>query len=812
MLSRLFKFLINNAKLTFCVSFLLCLILSFFAIKLSVDASAESLLLENDKDLKAFRELSRHYKSDNFLLLAFKPADENPFSNKNLKKLENLQKDLQSVFLVQRILSIINAPLLQSSNKDLKELIKDIPNIQSSGVDKNKAKEEITNSPFYQNNIISKDGKLTGLIIYLKTDEIYNDLVQKRDLAQDESEKNKFRLKLKKHQDEQKILVNQNLEQIKNIIKKYESDNDKFFLSGVSVIADDMITYVKSDLLFYGILLVLLLGFGLYYFFRSFYFVFLALFICFISLSAASGLFALLNFQITVISSNYVALVLIISLSVVVHLITHFINTRLKFPRSSIKKVVLQTLLAKANPSFFAIFTTMIGFFSLIFSNIEPIIKLGIMMSIGIALALVFAYVFLASILVLKEPKKIQRKDFNLKFLSTCANISLNRKKRLFIYFLCCFSVLLALFGISKLRVENSFVNYFKESSDIKKGLLVIDEKLGGTLPLEVVLKFQKPEISHSSDEFENEFESLATKDTYWFDSKKTRIAKKTHEFLENKEFVGSVLSLNSLLRLGKSINDGKDLDDFALAFLNENLPSEFKQDLLASFVSIENDELRFSMRIVDSNPKLRRNEFLLELKNELNELLKDENVSVQVSGIMLLYNNMLQSLFSSQFDTLVFVVLSIFVLFVIVFKSFKFALIAILANLIPLSLVFALMGILKIPLDLMSITIAAIAIGIGVDDALHYIHHFKKEIKAKSLEQAIINSHLNIGSALYYTSITIVLGFSVMLSSNFIPTIYFGVLTIFVMLLLLLGSLFLLPSFLFTSLKPFQDRQKEHK
>ncbi len=804
MFSKLLKFFISHPKSTFFATLFICLFLSFFSFKLSVDASAESLLLEDDADLKTFREISKHYKSDNFLLLAFKPYDEKPFSNENLEKLKKLHKDLEKAPLVERVFSIINAPLLQSSkNSDLKELLKNIPNIESKDINLSKAQNEILNSPFYKNNIISKDGKITGLIIYLKPDEIYNKLIEKRDLAKDENEKEHIRLAIKEHQDRQKIITKQSLDSIKNIAKNYEKNGDTLYLGGVSMIADDMITYIKSDLLLYGISLVFLLGFALYYFFRSWRFVFLPLFICFISLSAASGVFALLNFQITVISSNYVALVLIITLSVVVHLITHFIEISTRYPKAKIERLVLQTLLAKANPSLYAIVTTMIGFFSLMLSNIEPIIKLGIMMSIGIGLALIFTYLFLASILVLLKPKKYYKKEFKFNLLAFCAKTSLDPKKRRLIYIIAVFAVLLALIGISKLRVENSFVNYFKDGSEIKKGLLIIDKNLGGTLPLEVIIRFSKQEndknTNNSLDSFEDEFENLAKQDTYWFDSKKTRIAKKVHEFLENKEFVGSVLSLNSLLVLGKNINDGKDLDDFTLAFLNENLPTKFKQDLLSPFVSIENNELRFTLRIIDSDPNLRRNEFLIKLKKELNGLLKNDGVEVQITGIMVLYNNMLQSLFSSQFDTLIFVILAIFILFIIVFRDLKFSITAILVNVIPLSVVFALMGLCKIPLDMMSITIAAIAIGIGVDDAIHYIYRFKEEIKTKSIEEAILNSHLSIGSALYYTTISIVLGFSVMMSSNFIPTIYFGILTTFVMILLLSGSLFLLPSFLIT-------------
>ncbi len=803
MLARLLKIFIAFPKATFFSTLLVCVILSLFAPKLEIDASAESLLLEDDKDLKVFRELSKHYKSDDFLMLAFKPKNLNPFSKESLEKLENLHKDLEKIEGVSRILSIINAPLFQSSqNLELKELLKNIPSITSEGVDLNKAKEEILNSPFYKSNIISKDAQFTALLIYLKPDLIYSELVEKRDLASKEGQKQEYRLKIKKHQDAQRLVVKERLQKIKNLVKSYESKGDKLYLGGVSMIADDMISYIKADLVLYGLSLVFLLGFALWYFFRTLIFVFLPLFICFITLSSASGLFALLNFNITVISSNYVALVLIITLSVVIHIISHFIENSLKYKNSPQNRLILKTLLEKAKPSFYAIVTTMIGFCSLVLSNIEPIINLGIMMSVGIAFSLVLSYLFLASLLMLLKPKIYEKSKIRFNFLALCANISL--KYRSFVYIVALFAVVLAFWGISALRVENSFVNYFKDGSEIKKGLLVIDKNLGGTLPLDIVVKFKKerPETSGNLDDFEEEFEKLASEDTYFFNAHKTRIAKKIHEYLENKAYIGSVLSLNSLLVLGKKINENKDLDDFALAFLNENLPQNFKQDLLSNYVNIENNELRFSMRIIDSDPSLRRNEFLAQLQNELETLLKNDALEFQITGLMLLYNNMLQALFASQFNTLAFVILAIFVLFVVIFRNLKFSILAILVNVIPLSLVFAFMGILGIPLDMMSITIAAIAIGIGVDDAIHYIYRFKEELKTKSVKEAVKASHLSIGSALYYTTISVVLGFAVMMSSNFIPTIYFGFLTVFVMLLLLSGSLILLPSLLISFIK----------
>ena len=800
MLVLLYKKLIKHKGLVFFTTVAFCVFLSFFAQKLTVDASADSLLLENDKDLAFFREVNKNYKSDDFLMLALKPQDENPFSPQSLNIIESLQIELMGINGVEKILSIINAPLLKSSdNKELKDLLLNIPNITDKDINISKAKDEILNSPFYRDNIISKDGKSTAIIIYLSTNLDYINLLEKRDLQKDERQKKQIQKQINEYQEVLKKENKQRLERIKSVIQKYETQAKSLHLGGVSMIADDMIAYIKDDLFVYGLSLTLLLGFVLWLFFRKIYLVFFTLFVCVASLAVASGIFALLGFKITVISSNYLALMLIITISLIIHLITHFTNLCKKFPKANINYKVLATLLAKSKPSFYAILTTAIGFLSLILSNIEPVIKLGIMMSIGISLSLILSFLFFASVFPFFAKLYFEdKRGFRFNFLEFCASLSLRRYK--FIYALSAFCIIVSLFGIAKLRVENSFVNYFKDSSEIKQGLLVIDKDLGGTLPLELVVKFlqKDKEINEEKDSFESEFEALSEKKTYWFNTQKTRLAQKIHEYLQNKEFVGSVLSLNSLLMLGKDINEGKDLDDFALAFLNENLPSNFKQDLLSPYVNVNENELRFVMRIKDSDPNLKRAEFIKELQNGVDELTQNDEVQTRLTGIMLLYNNMLQSLFASQFNTLAFVVGTIFLLFVFVFRSIKYAFVGIVANVVPLSVVFALMGFAGLPLDLMSITIAAICIGIGVDDSIHYIYNFKKELASKSeLSAAIKHSHFYIGQALFQSKVAIILGFSVMMSSNFIPTIYFGFLTVVVMMLLLAGSLILLPSLL---------------
>ncbi|MBZ7979300.1 RND family transporter [Campylobacter sp. RM12642] len=734
-MNKIINFLLVNSKKVFMITLLLCLGLSYYSTKIEVEAKSTSFFLEDDKDLQLFNESIKTFGSQDFLVLAYKSQGD-VFSIESIEKLQNIEKKLLKIDGVKSVLSILNAPLFLSDGKSINE-----------GANLLKAKDEISKNKFYLKNLISKDYSVVDFLIYANNPD---DLIV--------------------------------------TLKQFALDND-LILGGMSVIASDMITYVKSDLYVYGIGLFVLLSIAIFIFFRSLYFVFVCMFICLISLFSTTGILAILGYNITVISSNYVALVLIITISVIVHLLSHF-SELINFNKNTDRLTqVRHTLLAKAKPSFYAILTTVVGFLSLVFSGIKPISELGVMMSIGISVSLLLCYLYLPYLLLAKKDFKNVYFAKEPKFLLFCANTAINHRK--IVYFVSLIIVVFAIVSIPKLSAENSFVNYFKDSSDIKKGLLLIDEKLGGTLPLDVIVKFND-EDDEQADEFA---EFLDNSDKYYLTPSKVEILKKIHNFLENQNYVGSVLSLYSLLDFAKSMNNGKDIDGFLLNILQNNFEESTKKQIIYPYYNEKSKEFRIAIRMVDSDKTLKRAKFLKDLNDNLRELTKNDNINIQVSGVMVLYNNMLSSLISSQVDTLNFVILSLFALFLIIFRNIRFSIIGIIANLIPISLLFAIIAFSGLSLDLMSITIAAISIGIGVDDIIHYVHRFKEEIKKRNLNDAIRASHQSIGSALYYTTCTIVLGFCLMMSSNFTPTIYFGLLTVLVMILLLCGSLFLLPS-----------------
>ena len=911
-MKKIFRLIVAFPKITLALFTVLALFFGYYSTKLEIDASSQTLLLDNDKDLQIWREVSKRYETPNFLVLAYTPAGD-LLAPETIRKIAQMDAAFSKLDFVASVTDITNVPLLLNKGGGMSELLKHIPTLTDADVNLTAARREFTTSPFYASNLVSADFRTTAILINLKPQTRYEELLHLRNeaksaLEQAEHEGNRSGAQIsqlkdalkaseqnfKSYRDELREKDHRDIMALRALIEGFEKEfaGDRLFLGGLNMIADDMVGYVRSDLATYGLGALVLLLACFWLFFRQAKFILLPLIICAYSVVLAAGLFGFLSFEVTVISSNFIALQLIITVSVCIHLIVAYREFSARFHAFSQRQLVYAVLRERARPCFFAIFTTVIGFMSLIFCDIKPVISLGIMMSVGISISLVTAFgVFGAVMSLLRCTHNNRSFEQHFKFTLWCAETAL--RSRGAVYGVCAAAVIFGLYGISQLRVENSFIGYFKKSTDIRAGMEVIDTNLGGTIPLDIVVKFKsaggadpasesensasgsanfksgensnpagrnfaanstrqnsiaqnsatqnstatvqnlndqnfiaqssvaaaQPSGSANSDQtravnleqnstasddfgdFEAEYAANENKPQYWFTSEKMRIISKIDDFLKDKnvaghEFIGNVSSLASLLKLGKQINQGRDLDDLSLALIYSEMPANYRELVLSPFVNIEANEAHFSIRTIDSDPNLRRAQFLADLKRDLDPLLAKDNVTVQISGIMVLYNNMLQSLMSSQIGTLGITVLVLFVLFVIIFRSFSYALIAIVVNLIPLCACFGIMGVAGIPLDIMSITIAAISIGIGVDDVIHYIYRYKREFARLGDEAAAIRaSHASIGYAMYYTSFAIILGFSVMMMSNFWPTIYFGMLICLVMSLLLLGALIILPS-----------------
>ena len=800
------------------------LFLGYKAMDFKLDASAETLLLETDKDLQYSRMIKSRYGGYDYLLMTYTPRSD-LFSDEALDDLARLEKELMQLDSVLSVVSILDVPLLESPPVPVKELASNLQTLRSPTVDRKLARVELQNSPLYRNLLVSPDLKTTAIQINFWTDQIYANLITRRDrilarktggalLPKEIAELKQITADLKKSRDKRKEIRHQDIAKIRAIMDNHRQEA-QLFLGGISMIADDLISFIKKDLKIFGIGVLLFLIIVLGFIFRSKRWVILPILGCAFSAVAMMGLLGMFGWEVTVISSNFISLQLIITMAITIHLIVRYRGLALTDPQASHRDLIGETIRVMVTPCLFAALTTIAGFGSLLLCNILPVRTFGWMMIAGIGVSLAVTFLLFPAGLMLAA-KKTPRPGRKPKQSLTIFLARLTERHGKTVLAISVVLFILSAFGISRLVVENRFIDYFKDTTEIHRGMKVIDQNLGGTTPLDVVVELEDirdsapdaGEVESAGgdgefDEFE-EFEEEEDDGRYWFTADRMALVKRIHDYLESIPEIGKVLSLGTMLKIAEKLNRGKPLDNFQLALLYGELPDRFKALVLAPYVSVEHSQLRFSVRIRDSEKTLKRDALLKKIRHDLTDKLGLKKENVHLTGLLVLYNNMLQSLFDSQILTLGVVVLMLFAMFLLLFKSFKLALIGLVPNLLAVGTVLGFMGWMKIPLDMMTITIAAISIGIAVDNTIHYIYRFKNEFK---ISQNYLNTmhycHGSIGYAMYYTSVTIIIGFSILSFSSFLPTIYFGLLTGLAMLIALLAALTLLPQLLIV-IKPF--------
>ena len=777
-----------------------------------LDASADTLILEDDKDLNLFREINDRYGSNEFLILTVTDKHKDIFTNDTLDYINSLVTEIQNFTNVQSVTAITNIPLVSSSKKPLTELINNIPDIFSKDIDPKLAQQEILTSPIYKDLVISEDAKTTAMQITLKNNVSLEDALVKRDACyqkyqQDSSFEAEYLASKQIYNDLseiQKKIINSFIMDIRKIQEKYTSDRYEIRLGGIPMITNDMVAFIKNDLINFGFGVLLFILGTLVIIFRKFIWVITPVVNCIYSVLFMIGLLGYLDWKVTVISSNFISLMLILTLSMNIHIIVRY---RQIYSASNQNKQLslIETTQKMIWPCLYTALTTIVAFASLIFSDIKPVIDFGYMMVLGLTTLFLTSFILLPSLIMIFSNSKnstIQENKTRLFITDFLAKVTINSGKSIYAAFL--LVTLVTIYGLNQLKVENSFINYFRSDTEIYKGMQLIDNELGGTTPMDIIIKFNDPEPSVEKDEYEDllgeEEESI---ESNWFTTDKINKIKYVHDYLDSNKYIGKVLSFASSIRVAEIVNNDKELNSLEMSLLYKKLPDEVKDIAVTPYLSIENNEARINVRIIDSNPNLRRADLIEKIQNDLNQdtYLKSEQITL--SGILLLYNNMLQSLFDSQIMSLGFVMLIIATMFLILFKSIALMVIGIVPNLISALLVLGIMGIMKLPLDMMTITIAAITVGIAVDNSIHYIYRFKEELKVyKDYEKTILICHSTIGKAIFFTGITVIFGFSILILSNFIPTIIFGVLTGFAMFVALIAVLTLLPRML-VSFKP---------
>ena len=786
--------ILKNPRSIFVFLILILLSFGYFSKDFRLDASSETLLIEGDPDLKYLKEVSKRYGSKDFLILTYSPT-EKMVSNTSINNLLSLKYKIQSLDWVHSVITLLDIPLLNSSDEPLQDRLKNFKTLKDENIDRERGFNEILRSPVFRNFVISEDGKTSGIIVNIKRNKELENI------------DNKSKKEIQAYRDRIKKQNHQNIIQIREVIKSYE-DIGKIHLGGIPMIADDMMTFIKNDIIVFGIGVLFFIIGTLWFVFRRLIWIIVPISSCFFSVIIMMGILGLLGWKVTVISSNFIALMLILTMAMNIHMSTRFIQLRENKPDQNTLELISLTTKKMFWPILYTALTTIIAFLSLIFSEIKPIIDFGWMMTLGLVTSFIITFTLLPTLISFVPNEKIyvEKKGKSL-ITNFFSHISQRNHKSIII--VTSLIVIISLMGITRLEVENSFINYFDKKTEIYKGMRLIDERLGGTTPLDVILKFPKKQKAEKTneDEFDDwDNEDDSNNEKYWFTKDKIDKISNVHNYLDGLPQVGKVLSFSSIIDVATLLNNNKPLGTLEMGVLYTKIPSSIKTEIIDPYISITDNEARINLRIIDSQENLRRNDLIKKINFDLKNKLGLKEDEFKLTGVLILFNNLLQSLFKSQILTLGLVMIGILIMFLILFKNIKLSVIGIVPNFIAAFFILGIIGLLGIPLDMMTITIAAITIGIAVDNSIHYIYRFREEFKiSKDYIKTMEECHSTVGKAILNTSITIVFGFSILVLSNFIPTIYFGIFTGMAMLLAMILVLTLLPT-LILLIKPFEN------
>lgn len=815
------KVILNHPIIILSLVIILSVIAATQLPKFRLDASGESLTLENDKSLNYYRQVNERYGSDDFLIITWKP-NAGLMDEEALASLQDLVNRLQQLPTVANINSILNVPLLDGIKLDAEALSAEIPTLMDEGVDKQKALEEFTSSPLYTNLLVGDNGETSAIQVNFERDERYfslldarDDLRQKRSQQKLTEEEAKRLAQLEDEFDAYSKQVSERTSQIiadvRLIMDDYR-DVAELYLGGISMITNDMLDFIQHDITVFGIGILLFIMLALFVFFGKVRWVLIPLFSCLVTVLVLAGLLSYLDWRITVISSNFPSILLITVLALNVHLVVYYRDFISDNPDSSQMERVKATIKTMYWPCLYTALTTIVAFISLLISGIRPVIDFGWIMTIGLVLGFVITFIVFPSFIQLLSTEKHESgSSITYKITHWIYNISVKFKPAFFA--LAVLLIMFSAYGISQLKVENRFIDYFKPTTEIYQGMTVIDQELGGTTPLDIVIDADPDEESlfaddEFEDEFGDEFDSGTYDAGYWFTRSKLETLEKIHDYIDSLEVTGKVQSLATTTKVLKGMNDGEYPDELTLSLVHKEMPDDVRATLLDPYLSDDGDQIRINIRVEETNPDLKRSDLIANINDFIVNETSIKQEHVHFTGMLVLYNNMLQSLFDSQIMTIGVVYLAILLMFLVLFRSLVLAILATIPNALSAALVLGIMGWMGVPMDMMTITIAAIVIGIAVDNSIHYVHRFKNEFRKDNNYLATMERcHGSIGKAIYYTGVTIIVGFAILALSEFIPSIYFGLLTGFAMAVALFLNLTLLPLMLVT-VKPLKPNK----
>ncbi len=779
------------------------------------DASSDTLVVQGDPKLQKYNEMSNIFGGDDFVVLTY--ARNDVLSKVALEEIAELQLAAANLSGVKTTYSILDAPLMESPPVPLERLAEDYRTLRSPDVDLALARAELTTSPMISDYLIARNAESTAISIVLVRDEILEALGIERDRLRlinnpgDEDRDDLVRVESEyQHARENFISKRESLISRLHEIKRGYPGSAILFLSGVPMIAADMLSYVKSDLIIFGSLVLVLIVVMLVIFFRRPRWVIVPLVISVVTIIETMGLLGAMRTPVTVVSSNFISLLAIISISFSIHLIVRYRELLAGQPELDHFGRVVETMRSKFAPCLYTALTTLVAFGSMLGSRIVPIEDFGWMMCLGIVISLLVTYtIFPTMILLLGPGEPGSNLGESIPLTNLFQKIAIEHSTSVLVFSAAI--VLPALYGASLVNYDNRFSDYFDEDTQIHRGMAHIDQHLGGTLPLDVYIRFEQFDEAGGNDEyfgFDEETEDSYPQ-RYWFTPNKLVLLAQLQTELEKRVEIGKVISLSSIEQMARRLNDDQPLNGVEIAYILGQLPLEMRRFLIEPYANPELGWIRLNARITESTAEFSKNELINSIEHYAINTLGIAPDDVIVTGMVVLFNDMLQQLAESQLRTLTYVTIATFLMFSVLLRSIQLAIIALIPNVIAALLIVAWMGYSGIAMDLMTVTIAAIIIGIGVDDAIHYLHRFREELKRNGdVRQAVERAHQTIGRAMYFTTMTVIGGFSILGFSNFIPTVNFGLLTALAMALALIANMVVLPAILLIFYRPAGIRE----
>ena len=813
--------------------------------KVRLDASSDSLLLQGDPDLAFFEEATERYESYEFLIMTWEP--ESPLlSEASLSGLSAMVSDLKRVPGVRSVTSALDVPLLESPPISLTDLsdLDSIPSLRDPQVDRALALREFTSSQLYKNLVVSEAGDLTAVQVTIEPNKEVDRLGDlRKSLRKSVAEGGDIEVQrqlaaVELAYDEATRTVNSDraalVANVREVAEKYR-DQSRIFVGGVPMIAADMLDFVQDDLVTFGTSIIFVMVAMLALIFRDYRWVLIPISVCTLSATLMLGILGFTDWRMTVISSNFVAVLLVVALALAIHLVVRYRELEIKEPDMPRAERAVMAARLMFIPCFYTAVTTMVAFTSLVVAGIKPVIDFGWMMTAGIVVAFVVSFSLVPALIAILPDMGAKGANDSLSMTRNFATV-VERFGGL-VFAVTGLLILLVVLGLSRLQVENRFIDYFKDTTEIYQGMELLDARLGGTIPLDIIL-YPPPESIQPVDALASAdlalADELATTDVvasdglgfeddlgdgedglwdddpfgedvsfadensaeigYWFTLEGRDLVDQIHGIVDARPESGKVLSLSTGFSVMDRLYDDK-LGGVELALVERSLPADVAEVLIAPYYDPIEQQARISVRAMETSKTLRRAEYLESLYAQILVETGLDETRVKFTGLLVLYNNVLQSLYASQILTLGAVFVAIGIMFLALFRSVSLALLGLAPNILAAGLVLGVMGLAGIPLDIMTITIAAIVVGMGVDNCIHYIHRFRREFELDgSYREAMYRSHSSIGRAMYYTTLTVVVGFSMLTLSNFTPSIYFGVLTVMAMLAAVMGALLLLP------------------